>query len=173
MNIYPKRKRNRLLDFDYSESRFYFITICTKNRENYFGNIIEDKMVLSEIGKIADRCWRETPMHYHEIILDEYILMPNHLHGILYINDSKRKRNRHACSLHDRNKRKLPVVIGSFKSAVKKIANKIQEEKYFLWQKSYYDRIIRNKGELKEIRKYIQNNPLNWDFDEENPENIK
>ena len=99
--------------------------------------------------------------------------MPNHIHGIIIIkNDVKRIRNRQACSLQKRNHQKLPVIIGSFKSGVTRTLNEMSQIPFFSWQKSYYDRIIKNKRELDKIREYIKNNPVNWRNDRENKENL-
>jgi putative transposase len=192
---YPNRKPNRIKNFDYSECRYYFITICTKNRENHFGTVENSQMKLSEIGKITEIKWKEIASYFPDVELDEFIVMPNHIHGIISFFNNLRKdkindiRNRQACSLHsngnnnkdelpkkeltpNKNHQKLPVIIGSFKSGVTRIVNQIPRIGYFCWQKSYYDHIIRNEKELGIIREYININPMKWPDDDENPENI-
>jgi putative transposase len=79
------RKSVRLKDYDYSQSGAYFITICTYNKEYLFGNVIDDKMDMSEIGAIADKCWNEIPNHFQNVFLDYFVVMPNHIHGIVNI----------------------------------------------------------------------------------------
>ena len=90
------RKLNRLPQYDYSSEGYYFVTVCTKDREERFGEIENGKMVLNEYGKLAKMQWQEMPKHFQSIQLDEYVIMPNHIHGIIIINNV---RNRHACSL--------------------------------------------------------------------------
>lgn len=140
------RKSIRLKDFDYSQNGTYYITICTKNRENLFGDIINDKMIFNKYGKIAENVWLEIPVHFPYVVLDEYIIMPNHIHGILIVDVGNRQmsvRNRHACSLHQPQYKTIPVIIGSFKSAASKL---IHNEGFhdFKWQRSYYDHVIRD-----------------------------
>ncbi len=166
MNV---RKANRLKDYDYSRNGFYFVTICTKNRKEYFGEINDEGIILNDSGEIAAKLWRESPNHFENVKLDEHIIMPNHVHGIVIIDSPV--GNRHACSLQeDRQYQKLPVVIGSYKSAVTRKINKTHNE--FNWQKSFYDHIIRNDKSLHRIRKYIHYNPLKWEYDQENQNEI-
>lgn len=81
------RKRNRLKDSDYSNDGYYFVTICTKNREEFFGKIENEKMILNEYGDIVEKCWFDLPKHYKNCVLDEFIIMPNHIHGIMIIDN--------------------------------------------------------------------------------------
>lgn len=123
MQSKPNRKDLRLHQYDYSQPGYYFITICTKDRIHHFGEIIGDEIKLSPLGKIADLLWHEIPKHFHNIELDEYIVMPNHIHGIVIITETNIPTvgNRHAYSLHNgRLYEFLPIIIGSFKSAVTK-----------------------------------------------------
>ena len=78
-------KTARLPQFNYGQNGYYFVTICTKNREEYFGQVIDDTVRLSDIGEIAHRCWMEIPIHFSCVNIDEFIVMPNHIHGILAI----------------------------------------------------------------------------------------
>ena len=177
------RKLNRKKYFDYSSSGYYFVTICTKGRLTYFGYIDNNKMILNGIGQIIEKYWLEIPKHFSDISIDEYAVMPNHVHGIVIINDEDNNvGNRHACSLQSssegttinrikRQHQKLPVVIGSFKAAATKYIRHNLDIS-FSWQKSYFDRIIRNEIELNKIRQYIVDNPLNWDKDENNLLNL-
>jgi putative transposase len=167
-----ERKLNRMRGYDYTEPGYYFVTICTYHRVERFGSIRNGQMILNEQGKIADACWRDLPNHYRHIRLDEFVIMPNHVHGIIIIMPVG---NRHACSLRGRgpqcNGRQyetLPIVIGSFKSAVKRLIRQAGF-RYFHWQKSFHDHIIRNEMSLNKIRQYIIDNPSQWDADENNP----
>lgn len=151
------------------------MTICIKNREYLFGQIENDEMILSEIGKIAEQCWREIPSHFTFVELDEFAIMPNHIHGIVVI--TKNTETQHIASLQRKGQNKfgpqsenLASIIRGFKSSVKKWAtvNGID----FKWQPRFYDRIIRNEEELWNVRNYIQHNHLKWNEDEENPSYI-
>lgn len=163
----------RLKEWDYSKPWWYCITINTKDHKHYFGRIESDKMMLNDLGKIAETCWENIINHYPMVELDYYVIMPNHLHGIIILNSTV--ETGHAPSLQQNNVKQndssanipsLSNIIGSFKSAVTK---QIHETGYpnFKWQRSFYDRIIRNETELFKIRKYIEQNPLKWDLENE------
>jgi len=173
-----QRKRNRLKNFDYSSNGYYFVTICTKHREEYFGGIINNRVVLNEYGNIVNKYWHEIPKHFNNVLLDIYQIMPNHIHGILIIkhNNNSIVGNRHACSLQKKSIRRqnelLPNVINLFKSSSSKFIHQTGFNS-FQWQKSFYDHIIHHERSLNNIREYIKNNPYKWDDDEENPKNIE
>ncbi|MFH0776171.1 MAG: transposase [Patescibacteria group bacterium] len=181
MSPHPDRDRKlpRLKDFDYSTDGAYFVTICTANREQIFGKICDGKMILNEFGKITEKCWRDLPNHYSNCVLDEFVVMPNHFHGIIWIENNfdpdngKSVGNGHARSLQETvlslpKKTNLSTVIGSFKSATTKIIRQQNSQIDSGWQKSFFDRIIRDEDELNRIRDYIWQNPENWEKDEEN-----
>ena len=163
------RKANRYKGYNYSSAGYYFVTICTKDRLSFFGKIEDDKMILNECGEIAEKCWLDIPKHFPNVKTDEFVVMPNHFHGIIIIDGFV--GNRHACSLQNthenRQHQKLPVIIGSFKSAVTKLIHR-KYDKNFHWQKSYYDHIIHGESSLNNIRQYIRQNPQNWDTDKNN-----
>ena len=172
-----KRKTNRLSEYDYSQNGVYFITICVRNRDKIFGTYVNDTVSLNGCGLIAEKCWKELPAHICGCEIDEFVIMPDHVHGIIVISESDicndndiavvAVGNRHACSLRQRKRwgtqkrpyQKLPIIIGSYKSAVSKIIHRLGYDG-FKWQKSYWDRIIRDGDELIRIRKYIINNPI-------------
>lgn len=178
-----RRQTHRLKGFDYSKNGYYYITICTKNREYYFGEIIGDTMRHSLIGKIVQEYWVNIPKHYPFVILDKFIIMPNHIHGIIVINN---KDNMALCNIATHNCASLPVdrhynkfgvqsnnlsaIIRGYKSTVKRYANQNKIE--FNWQPRFYDKIIRNENELFRIREYIKNNPTNWQDDRNNLKNF-
>ncbi len=176
----------RLKYWDYSSTGWYFITICTFQKRYYFGNIVDGKMELSEIGKIAKKYWHEIPKHFQNTKLDEFVIMPNHLHEIIVIENKINKiinnvETRHGVSLQKNEnnfnqfskmvKNSISSIINQFKSSVKRYANKNQIP--FHWQPRFYDHIIRNEKLLNKIRQYIKINPLKWEDDEENPKNKK
>ena len=173
---------------DYSHGT-YFVTICTKNREHSFGEILNDGtgnpiMRLSSIGKNADMCWREIPLHFPHVQTLSRVIMPNHLHGILAINPISETQNfaslQHGQSQRDREIRQtdnvimpnnrfgpqsknLASVIRGFKIGVTKFAR--QNRFPFEWQPRYYEHLIRNMDELYFITDYIENNVAKWEED--------
>ena len=184
-----QRKTNRLQRYDYSQTGWYFITICTRNRVEYFGIIEKEEMILNENGNLVKQLWMGIPKHFSNVKLDEYIVMPNHLHGIIVIdnefpvwnagNVGNCKERRSAfpttmCSLQndDRSKMLVSKIIHGFKSSVTRQIRKQYNNYSFAWQKSFYDHIIRNERSLQNIREYIQNNPLKWAIDKNNIENL-
>ena len=158
-----KRRSNRLLNFDYSASRSYFITICTHKMNCIFGDIISEKMLLNECGEIAKKYWSDIPEHFHRIEMDEFIIMPNHIHGIINIIDDVGSRH----SELDFNKYQKIIsgsigsIIRSYKSAVTKWVHQNTSTQN-VWLRNYYEHIIQNDKELDQIREYIKFNPLNW-----------
>lgn len=175
----------RLANWDYSSHGLYFITICTKNKEHYFGEVksqsgttlqpempLETQSIaslhLTEIGVIALRYWEQIPEYHPFAELNEFIVMPNHIHGIIFIN--KPGYEQWQTNKFGSQAGNLASVIRGYKSAVKKYANINQLE--FAWQSRYFDRVIRSERELQNIRNYIFNNPANWEAEKNNPENL-
>jgi len=180
MDLYKNKyhiESTRLKEWDYSSSGYYFVMICTKNRECFFGNIVDGKMELSEIGEIAKQCWLEIPQHFQDVKLDEFVIMPNHVHGIIIINN-RNVETRHGVSLQKQNSNtnqfskpvsgSLSTIINQYKSTVMRWCRKDGYDN-FAWQSRFYEHIIRNGKSLQKIREYISNNPLKWDIDENNP----
>jgi len=162
------RKRNRLEGYDYTRPGYYFVTICANNRIEWFGKINNGKMELNESGQIIQQQWQWLKHQYTYVNLDEFMVMSNHIHGILVLNNyvgNGRDRSVH-CDRSVRVK-SIPSLIGAFKTTSSKLIhqNNLPE---FKWQKSFYDHIIRNDESLKNIREYIVSNPVNWLKDEEN-----
>jgi len=173
----------RLKNWDYSREGYYFITICAKNRQGYFGRINNYQIELSKIGIMANKYWQAIPDHFSNVLLDEFIIMPNHIHGIVVIKNRPNKINQ---SLNvdgkygQRNKfgpknkqmskispkpNSLSVIIRSYKSICTREINSLPNKIFFAWQPRFYDRIIRNESELNRIRKYIRENPKEWKED--------
>ncbi|MNQ53502.1 hypothetical protein D3C85_675430 [compost metagenome] len=171
--------------WDYGWNGAYFITICTQDREHYFGEIQNDKMVLSEVGIIADILWHQIPIHHKNVELGDFVVMPNHIHGILIIDkklhdiDVDNVETGHALSLpslplsptdtfkkpglqrfQNIGKNTISSIVGSYKSAVTKHANRLGYPHQ--WQKLFYDNIIRNNNDYQKISDYIVSNPENW-----------
>lgn len=175
--ILHNRKPNRLCGCNYSQDGYYFVSIRTRDRREWFGKIENGAMKLNKWGEIAKKIWIEIPKHFENAKLDKFVIMPNHIHGIIIIenDDIGIVGNRHACSLRacslhtKRQYQSIPIIVGSYKSAVTKYINMTNNKIGFHWQKSFYDSIIRSKSSLNRIRRYIDNNPQQWPSDKENP----
>jgi REP element-mobilizing transposase RayT len=172
-----RRRSIRLKNYDYSQSGAYFVTICTKDRECLFGDISDNNLHYNDYGQIAYDFWSKILEHFSNTQLDGFIVMSNHIHGIVVIGGDGRGLACHAPTNRKFAKpisNSLSTIIGSFKSAVTKQINQIRSTPGILvWQRNYYEHIIRNEKELNKIRKYIVDNPLKWDTDENNLENLK
>jgi REP element-mobilizing transposase RayT len=163
----------RLPVYDYTSSGAYFITICTHNRQNLFGEIVDGEMILNEYGEIVRDEWLNTGNIRSNIIIDEFVVMPNHVHGILIIGDNRwgvwpyaPTNNGQIQSFKSPSKTIGSIVCG-FKSTITKKINQIRNTPTNpIWQRNYYEHIIRNDDELNHIREYIINNPLQWELDE-------
>lgn len=160
----------RLQNYDYSSNGYYFITICTKNREYFFGEIADNKMQLSKMGKTAEKFWLEIPKHFPFVKLDEFVVMPNHVHGIIIINKtiSKTVVKTGINRFQNQGKNTISSIIGSYKSVCTKIINQSQNKMTFGWQPRFYDHVIRNEKSFYRIREYIKNNLENWKDDRNN-----
>lgn len=161
-----RRKQLRLKSYDYSTNGAYYITICTYNRRNLFGEIINGKVVVNKYGEMIDNCWNDLTCRFNNIILDKFIIMPDHFHGIIIIgNDfSYKKCNGQAQGLP--LQMTISQIIGAFKSITTNEFIRLYNSNvtfYKLWQRGFYEHIIRNKYELEQTRKYIINNPFLWD----------
>ena len=157
------RKRNRMKNFDYSKNGAYFITICIQDRISYFGKIKEGKITLNKYGEIVAKTWEWLATQYPYVELGEFIVMPNHFHGIIYINS-----NNVVGTGRDLSTKIKPIseLIGAFKTVSSKKINKDNSLFSFYWQRSFYDRVIRNEKELEKMTDYIRLNPENWEKDE-------
>jgi len=160
-----QRRSIRLQDYDYSQEGTYFVTICTYNKVFLFEN--------DKIRNIAQQCWLEIPEHFPNVKVDAFVIMPNHIHGIVSIVDNCRGT---ACRAPTEKfgrptPRSLPTIIRSFKSAVTKRVNALRGTPGArLWQHNYYEHVIRNEHDLNDTRQYILDNPVKWDMDENNPD---
>ena len=166
--ILTRKPRNRLEGYDYSQSNYYYVTICTNNRKEWLGEIKDNHMLLNGYGQIVEQQWQWLAEQYSYIELDEYIVMPNHIHGILIIiRPCITDRSRPVPTVPTHNIKSLSSLIGAFKTTSSKLIhqNGLSD---FAWQRSFYDYIIRNDKSLNKIREYIINNPINWANDEEN-----
>jgi REP element-mobilizing transposase RayT len=164
------RRSIRLKEYNYSAPGFYFVTICTKDRECFFGKIINGIMELNRVGEIISRAWNQLPQRFSSIRTDEFVIMPNHMHGIISIvgaplmaPDEMDIKIKGAIN----RARTLGEIIRAFKAFLAREIRCAGYEK-FAWQRNYYERVIRNESELFRIRKYVQENPAKWHLDPEN-----
>lgn len=141
----PIRKKIRLKKYDYSKKGMYFVTICIRNRIEILGNIDNNKIKLTKEGIIVQNYIEYIEKIFKSVIIDDYIIMPNHIHIII--------------SIINNNEVTLSRIIRQYKEIVTK------KIRYSIWQKSYYEHIIRDEKEYYKINKYIQNNVLNWKQD--------
>ena len=186
----PTRKQHnrrsiRLRDYDYSSPGEYFITICTQNRECLFGEVVDGEMVLNDFGKIAYNEWNQTEKVRSNVELDVFVIMPNHMHAILGIVANIQELGQPTVGahgdtpLHDhKSKFKSPsktvgAIVRGYKSTVTKQINQIRQTPgQKIWQRNYYEHIIRNEKSLNRIRDYILNNPASWEEDQNHPGNF-
>lgn len=167
-----RTKSIRMQNYDYGQNGAYFVTICTKGWEEYFGDVIDGKMRLNEIGVVAERCWRKISEHFPFVKLDEFVVMPNHVHGIIFI---QKVETQDLASLHGANKfgiqsKNLASIVRGFKIGVTKYAK--NNDIPFAWQSRFWDRVIRTDVELNKIREYIDINPQEWHNDKNAFENL-
>jgi putative transposase len=170
------RRSIRLPGYDYARHGAYFITICAYNRECLFGEITGGEMRLNECGMIATACWQDISKHFPSIALDIFIIMPNHVHGIVIIQPEGRDI---ACYVPTEPRpsrfsrlpaHSLPSITRAYKSAVTKRINESRGTPGVpVWQKGYYEHIVRDEKDLNTIREYIRYNPEKWAEDGENP----
>ncbi len=166
--IIHNRRSIRLKEYDYSQPGGYFITICTHNGELYFEQY-------PKLKQIVNQHWQRMPERYTNMELDEFIIMPNHIHGIIIVGATLAVAQKNRAGA--RPAPTIGEIIGTFKSlCVRDWLRHIKENRMDtigrFWQRNYYEHIIRNEDDLNKIREYIRNNPLRWDFDRENPERI-
>ncbi|NES85358.1 MAG: transposase [Moorea sp. SIO2B7] len=168
---YHYRRSIRLPEYDYRQNGYYFITICTYQKQCWFCEIINQKMKLNQLGKIADKLWQGLAKRFDYINLDYYIVMPNHVHGIIEIKQNLAQNNDFQQRQFGKPvARSLSTIIGSYKSAVTKRINYLRHtKKQSIWQENYYEHIvknIKNEQELNNIRQYIIENPMKWELDD-------
>ena len=190
-----KRQSIRLKGYDYSQSGLYFITICCYQRECLFGNIINSQIILNNFGQLIKEEWLKSAEIRKEIELDDFVIMPNHFHAIVIINQEINSDfMKNDVDFQDNNvgangrsplgqiqssrpkismkPKSISSLIAGFKSATTKKINIIRNTPQNpVWQRNYYDHIIRNDESLAKIREYVQNNPLSWENDQLHPNN--
>jgi len=179
----------RLRGYHYTKPGAYFLTICSYEKECIFGGIVNGEMRLSEAGVIVLSAWKDLTNHYFHVQLDNFVIMPNHIHGIVILTDTTRYQiSENAAVSHNipvgagsepaptrvTRRHTLSEIVRSFKTFSARRINFLRQTPAIpVWQRNFYDRVVRNKHELHRIRNYIEMNPTNWPQDEENPANHK
>ena len=173
-----QRRSIRLQGYDYSRAGAYYITICTRDRQCLLGKVVDGKTQLNEAGNIVQTVWEGLPQFYGGVELDAFIVMPNHVHGVIVIlagvgaiRKSRLPSKRSASvRITDRRRMLLSKIIGRFKMASAKRVNDLRQTTgSAVWQRNYYEHVVRDEESLNRIRQYIIDNPAQWDFDRENP----
>jgi REP element-mobilizing transposase RayT len=192
------RRSVRLQGYDYTQPGAYFVTVCTQDRASLFGEILEEQIRLNEAGGMVQRMWAGLPDHFPFLKLGEYVIMPNHLHAILVLTDLGDHEDRPYGMMMDRRgescirpfdlardhpRGTLTGTVGRVVQAFKSITTHeyvqgVQRRGWppfakRLWQRNYYEHIIRNELELNDVRRYIQENPARWATDENNPDRLE
>jgi REP element-mobilizing transposase RayT len=196
-NIHHRRSI-RLKVYDYTQQGAYFVTICTHQRNCLFGEIVDGEIKLNTNGEIARDSWLSIPRHFKNVELDEFVIMPNHLHGIIIIESSevagealanqdfsKQQNLSGQCfaptvhtgetvKINGTKPQSLAAITQNYKSVSTRQINRMNKAKgNVIWQRNYYEHIIRNEEALNNIREYIVNNSINWVKDQENPANFQ
>jgi REP element-mobilizing transposase RayT len=180
------RRSIRLKGYDYSQAGAYFVTIVTWHREMLFGEVVKNEMVFSKFGLIAKQQWEKLPKRFPNIELGAYMIMPNHMHGIIVITNDRGtagnlenidgEASRRAPTYEHFQKPvkgSIPTIIRSYKSAVSYRINLMRRSDGVpVWQRNYYEHVIRNDRDLHNKTDYIEANPPLWDEDDENPINL-
>ena len=170
--MWRERKLARLREYNYQQSGIYAVTICVHERRLAFGKMKDDSVRLHPFGRIAQEGWLAIPSHYSHVILDEFIVMPNHIHGILFIENEapptqeEEAKFRQFGTAHSAS---LSSIVGNFKSGVSRRIGVVRGCPTRVWQERFWDHIIRDERELQNQREYIINNPVNWNADELHP----
>lgn len=182
---FRQRRSIRLPEYDYASRGAYFVTVVSHKRMDIFGEIQAEMIILSLIGNIVDECWHAIPNHFPKVNVDQFVVMPNHVHGILIISADVTVGATHESPLRQKpllqqkqsqqQKRakgpppgSLGAIIGLFKSSVTKRVHQIGiSSPEQIWQRNYYEHIIRDEQDYQKICEYILSNPSNWEIDKE------
>jgi REP element-mobilizing transposase RayT len=167
------RRSIRLKGYDYAQAGAYFVTICAHDREFLFGEIVNGEMTLNKTGRLVEQCWNDIPAHFPQVELDEFVVMPNHVHGILSIIDAVGAKNLSPLPSQQRagTSKTIGSIIRGFKIGVTKWMRQ-HTPIHDVWQRNYYEHVIRDEADLIRVREYIATNPVRWAEDAENPRNV-
>jgi REP-associated tyrosine transposase len=170
------RRSIRLRHYDYSSAGAYFVTICAKDRECIFGNVVDGEIFLNTWGDIVQACWNDLTAHYPWVMTDAFVVMPNHVHGIVRIsddhNDNVGAGFKPAPTTKPPKRHGIPEIVRAFKTFSARRINQLRGVRAIpVWQRNYFERVVRNPDEMNRIRQYIANNQAHWNDDENNPMN--
>jgi REP element-mobilizing transposase RayT len=172
MPDYPIRRSTRLPGYDYASPGAYFVTVCTHERTCLFGEIDKGGVNLRPPGEIVWATWNELPRHFPDLEVDALVVMPNHLHGILALQGRGTACRAPTEAFGRPVSGSIPTIVRSFKSAAAREINRIRRTPgAAVWQRGYFEHIIRTPDDLNRLRRYIESNPLRWALDRENPAN--
>jgi len=174
------RRSIRLKDYDYTRPGAYFVTICTYRRECILGKIVNGEMRMNEYGEVVRRCWADLPGHYTNAMLDAFVIMPNHIHGIIVLTDvvgaglqTCPYKSPSEAPIKSQKCHALPEIVRGFKTfSARRVNERRGGPGIRLWQRNYYEHIIRNEKEWLSIQEYIQHNPVKWEEDVDHPARI-
>ena len=167
----PQRKIIRLRGYDYSQAGVYFCTLCVHRVHRHkmlLGDIGDQSMKMNRFGRMIEESWHEMGEHRAEVALDAFVVMPNHVHLVLWI-AGEAQTEAFESRFGPQKSKSLPTIIGGFKSAATRAVGLARAEKTDVWQRRFFDRIVRTEDQLLNVRRYIENNPANWPDDRCNP----
>ena len=175
--LHPGHRSVRLKGYDYSSPGFYFFTVCTYQKRSFFGRIISTRMELNRLGQIAHEIWSGISVHFAQLKLHSFVIMPNHVHGIIEIGCQVGAQHaaplpalQHAQAAVRRvASGSLSTIVRSFKAAITTRARKELDWKGEIWQRNYFERVLRDGQELSDASRYIAENVMMWEQDRENP----
>lgn len=171
----PQRRSIRLEEYDYSQPGAYFITLVAHQRQALFGKIENGSVTLNQLGNLAVAVWHGLETRFSAVQLDDFVIMPDHLHGIIFINEERVGARREATAMSvmssvaspapvERHRISLGDVVGAYKSTVTRLFNRLGNTPgRNIWQRNYYEHVIRDDLDLDQVRCYIQENPSRWE----------
>ena len=170
--LFPQRTYTRLRGYDYSQPGFYFVTICTRDKECLFGVVEQESMNLNAFGEIVRECWKGIPQHCAGIENEVFVVMPNHVHGIIVITERTltADRNGRSGSKPDPTRHSLSEIVRGFKTySARAINERRRSQGIPVWQRGFYEHVIRDDREYRRIGEYITHNAAKWEMDVMNP----
>jgi REP element-mobilizing transposase RayT len=162
------RRSIRLQNYDYSRPGAYFVTICVQDRSCLFGDVVGGGMRLNDAGRVACECWNDIPKHFPHVHLDAFMIMPNHVHGIFFIVGPTMPVGAKNFSPQHGTSRTVGSVVRGFKIGVTGWL-RANTDIHVVWQRNYWEHIVRDESELNRIREYIADNPARWETDRLHP----
>ncbi len=172
---WPQRRSIRLPDYDYATPGAYFVTVCTHGGECILGQIIDDEVQLGSAGAAVQEVWQHLPEHYPHLELDAFVVMPNHFHAILVLHEPAEAASEGGAvglgsAKTTAKQHALPEIVRALKSFSSREINRLRGTPgAAVWQRNYYEHIIRDQDQLARARAYIADNPRRWALDQENP----